>query len=174
MPSVLQIGDQSCIGGGGIGGVRLTDFWQWTAEVSGCTLGGSLPKNWSGDSLTFTTGPEWILHTTGRWSPHLHARVGGQKVTEDYEDPVRKKKVLSELTPGTNPNSVYYDYHTHYERTGMSLSIGGGLDVGLNRALALRLGNFDYVRSWMGHLNGVDFDHGFRFSSGLVLRIGTW
>ena len=51
---------------------------------------------------------------------------------------------------------------------------GGRLDVALNRALALRVANLDYTRSWLGDLNGRNFDHGLRLSTGIVLRIGTW
>src|SRR5262245_58163799 len=52
VPSAMQIGGLSCLGGGAVAGVHLTDQWQWSLEVSGCTLAQSLPKNWSGDSLT--------------------------------------------------------------------------------------------------------------------------
>jgi hypothetical protein len=173
VPSFRQVGGLDCIGGGGIGAFRATEFWQWTAEVSGCTLGNSLPTNWSGDSLTFTTGPQWIVHTAGRWSPHAHLRMGGQKVTELWRDP-KLGTVLSQLPPGTDP-SKYYDLYTrHWERTGFSLSLGGGLDVGLNRALAVRVAGIDYTRSWLGDMNGRHFDRGLSFSTGLVLRVGTW
>jgi hypothetical protein len=173
LPSIRQVGGLACIGGGGIGAFRVTEFWQWTVEVSGCTLGNSLPSNWSGDSLTFTTGPQWIVHTAGRWSPHAHLRMGGQKVTELWENP-KLRTLLSQLPPGTDP-SKYYDLYTrHWETTGFSLSAGGGLDVALNRALAVRVAGIDYTRSWLGDINGRRFDQGLALSTGLVLRIGTW
>ena len=62
----------------------------------------------------------------------------------------------------------------NYETTGLSMSIGGGLDIGLNRALAVRVANLDYTHSWLADLNGRNFDEGFRFTTGLVLRLGTW
>ena len=174
VPGFYQVGGLTCLGGGGVGAVRATDFWQWTLEVSGCTLGNSMPRYWSGDSLTFAFGPQWIVHTAGRWSPHAHFRVGGQKITQEQVDPVEKKKVLSQLPPDAK-TSEYRDLYTrHWEATGFSLSVGGGLDVGLNHALALRVANLDYTRSWLGNLNGTNFDHGLRFSTGLVLRVGTW
>ena len=52
--------------------------------------------------------------------------------------------------------------------------MGGGLDIALNRALALHVANLDYTRSWLGTLNGTNFDRGLRFSAGLILRVGTW
>jgi hypothetical protein len=174
LPAFHSVGGLNCLGGGGIGAFRATDFWQWTVEVSGCTLGNSLPHNWNGDSLTFTAGPQWIAHTSGRWSPHAHCRIGGQKITEEYLDSEKKKQVDAFMPPGANPTNYRYLYTQQWETTGFSVSVGGGLDVGLNRGLALRVANLEYVRSWLGHLNGRDFNRSVRFSTGLVLRMGTW
>jgi hypothetical protein len=143
-------------------------------EVSGCTLGNSLAQYWSGDSLTFTVGPQWIVHSSSRWTPHVHFRVGGQKITEEQLNPELQKQVLSRVPKGAS-KSKYHDLYTrHWETTGFSIAVGGGLDVALNRALAVRIANVDYTRSWLGDLNGRNFDHGFRVSTGLVLRLGTW
>ena len=153
-------------------GVRATDFWQWTLEVSGCTLGNSLPHYSSGDSLTFTTGPQWIVHTAGKWSPHVHFRIGGQKITKEKVDPKKRQEVLSQHHAGTQ---IDRDLFTkHWESTGISLSLGGGLDIAVNRAMAFRVVNFEYLHSWLGKINGTDFNHGMRFSAGLVLRVGSW
>jgi len=62
----------------------------------------------------------------------------------------------------------------HWETTGLSMALGSGLDMTLNRALALRVANLDYTHSWLWDLNGRNFDQGLRLSTGLVLRIGTW
>jgi hypothetical protein len=171
VPEVMRFGNLSCLGGGGVAGYRLTDSWQWTLEVSGCTLGNSLPKNWSGDALNWTTGPQWIRHTESRWSPHAHFRVGGQKITEKKVDPQKWNWINGDpsLTDGENNAG-----QQHWESTGLSMSMGGGLDVRLNAGLAWRFANLDYVHSWVGQLNGVNFDQGFRFTTGVVLRLGTW
>jgi hypothetical protein len=173
-PGFYRVGGLNCVGGGGVASLRATEFWQWTMEVSGCTFGNSMPRYWNGDSLTFTFGPQWIVHTAGRWSPHAHFRIGGQKITEERTNPDLEKQVLSQL-PADAKKSEYRDLYTqHWETTGFSMSVGGGLDVALNRAFALRVANLDYTRSRLGTLNGKNFDHGLRFSAGLVLRVGTW
>jgi hypothetical protein len=174
LPSVMNIGGLSCLGGGGVGGFRIAENWQWTAEVSGCTLGNSLPQNWSGDSLTFTTGPQWIRHTEGRWTPHVHMRFGGQKITLQHTNPEERELIASMLPPGTKLNPYYNLFNTNYESTGVSLSMGGGFDYRLYPGLALRVANLDYVRSWLNPVNGIDFNRGVRFTTGLVLRLGTW
>jgi len=38
----------------------------------------------------------------------------------------------------------------------------------------MRVANLDCTHSWLGDLNGRNFDQGFRFSTGIVLRLGTW
>jgi len=174
LPNVYQTGGLRCDGGGGIASFRATDVQQWTVEVSGCTLGNSLPRDWSGDSLTFTFGPQWTIRTPSRLSSHVHVRAGGQKITEEKLDPVAQQTILSQIPPGAN-KSKYRDLYTqHWETTGFSVAVGGGLDLALNRALAVRVANFDYTRSWLTELNGRNFNSGYRFSSGLVLRLGTW
>jgi hypothetical protein len=174
LPSLMQIGNLSRLGGGGVAGMRLTDVWQWTLEVSGCTLGNDLPRNWSGDSLSFTTGPQWIRHTASRWTPHAHLRVGGQKITEEVTDPVRRKRIESELPPGGDLQPFYDQFTKHYESTGLSLSVGGGLDLRVHPSMAVRVASFDYVRSWLNEVNQTNFNRGLRFTSGVVLRLGAW
>jgi hypothetical protein len=174
VPFFMRAGNASCVGGGGTAGFRVATQWQWTVEVGGCSIAPSLPKNWSGDSLTFSMGPQWIRHSTSRWTPYLNFRVGGQKVYQEYSDPVLKQQILSTLPPTKAASTVYWEYTTRYETTGPSLSIGGGLDLRLNSAVAVHLGSIDYVRSWLNKLNGTDLTHAIRVSTGLVLRVGTW
>jgi len=172
MPSYTRMGSYSCLGGSGIGGFQLGDFSQWTLEVGGCTLGNSLPNHWSGDSLTFHTGPQWIMHNTSRWSPHLHFRVGGQKITQEYC--AVNGKPPAGLTVGTPCQSEPNLRAQHYESTGFSISTGCGLDVRVNKALAIRVANLDYMYSWLHPVANTDYNQGVRFTTGVVLRVGTW
>jgi hypothetical protein len=172
MPSYTRMGPYSCLGGSGIGAFRLSDVWQWTLEVGGCTLGNSLPRHWSGDSLIFHTGPQWIMHNSSRWSPHMHFRVGGQKITKEYCAVYSKRP--GGLSVGTPCQSELNLRAQHYEGTGFSISTGGGLDVKVNNALAIRVANLDYMRSWLYPVAGTDYNQGLRFTTGMVLRIGTW
>jgi len=166
------MGGQSCLGGSGVVGFRIDDSWQWTAEVGGCNLATSLPKHWGGDSLIFNTGPQWIMHNSSRWSPHAHFRAGGQKITRDYCE-----------VEGVHPDGLFVgkpcksepSFHAqHYESTGVSISAGGGLDIKLNNALAVRVANLDYMYSWLQPVAGTDYNRGLRFTTGIVLRVGTW
>ena len=172
MPSYTRMGQHSCYGGSGVAGFRMNDHWQWSLEVGGCNFAKTLPDHWSGDSLIFHTGPQWILHNSGRWSPHMHFRVGGQKITQEYCS-VPYKKPLG-LQPGKTCTAEPDGRPLQDESTGFSISAGGGVDVKLNKAVALRVGNVDYIHSWLHPVAGVDYNQGVRITTGIVLRIGTW
>jgi hypothetical protein len=103
-------------------------------------------------------------------SPH----ASPPRWAEGYRRAGRSLKKQKLLTAGDKLSDYRDAYIQHFESTGFSLSIGGGMDVALNRALTLRLANLEYMRLWLGSLNGTDFDHGVGFSVGLGLRIGTW
>ena len=122
----------------------------------GCALR-NMHKNWSGDTLTFTTGAQWIVHTAGRWSPRGHLRLGGQKVTQGYLDPELKEMAVNNLPPRKKPNSVPDQYARAFETTGFSMSAGGGLDIAVDPALAVRVANLEYVRSWLGQIKWGEF-----------------
>jgi len=174
VPSSMQIAGLTCLGGGGIAGFRMADRWQWTVEVSGCGLRNSLPGNWTGDSLTFSTGPQWTRHTESRWDPHAHLRLGGQKITLQQSFPAERNLIANSLPPGTGLNPYYNLFNNSYESTGLALSVGGGVDYRLYPGLALRVAGLDYLHSWLSPVNGRDFDTGIRLTTGVVLRLGTW
>ena len=171
IPTLTRYGNLSCLGGRGIAGFRISESWQWSAEVGGCTLGNDRPAGWSGDSLTFLTGPQWVSHTDSPWSPYFHVRFGGQKITQDYCLEYQQTKVLTEkILCKTDPTG----YAKHYESTGIAFSTGTGIDLRINRAMEARLVSFDYIHSWLGPVAGTDFNEGFRFSVGVGLKVGTW
>jgi hypothetical protein len=74
-------------------------------------------------------GPQWTVHTDGRWSPHAHFRVGGQTITEEKLNPELEKLVLSKVLPGADKHK-YHDLYTQYwGPTRFSIAVGGGLDI---------------------------------------------
>ena len=131
-----------------------------------------MPRGWSGDSLGFVTGPEWMPHTQSRWVPNLHFRAGGQKITQEYCLDYGPAPVGLALTKPCKSDPS--GYVRHYETTGASITTGGGLDVQLNRAFDLRLASFEYVHTWVPRLNGTDFSQGYSIGVGIALKVGTW
>ncbi len=100
--------------------------------------------------------------------------VGGQKISEEKTLPDLKKELLAEGVKGTYYRDVYLDYTQSFRRNGLAISMGAGVDIGINRALGFRLASVDYLHSWLSPLNGVDFSGGVRFSTGLIVNMGSW
>jgi hypothetical protein len=139
-----------CPGGGGEGAFHLAGAWSLVTAIDGCRQTGLAP-GWTGDVLTYQAGPRWNAAPTGRWNPYLQLLAGGLKATKD------------------NAESTI-----NVETRGTAVSAGAGLDLRLHRAVALRVASLDYRRAWVPALDGRDFSHGWVFSSGVVLRVGTW
>jgi hypothetical protein len=169
-----QFNSRPCVGGGAEAAMRVSPKWQIVLEVSGCKLL-DMPQNLSGDSLAYRIGPRWTPAPAGRWVPYAHVLVGGNKLTTEEFFPQLKAAVEPPGPPPATPNyALHALYTSSAETNGLSLAAGSGVDLKLNRALALRVANLEYTHSWVGGLNGLEFQNGLQFSTGLVLRMGTW
>lgn len=133
-----------CAGAGAVAALRLSTSWQAVADVGGCKLAPNRGQR-AGDLMFYGGGPRWTL-ARERWRPHFQIIAGGQKVTLDQGD----------------------------DKNAFALGAGGGVDVRLNRAIALRLANFEYRHAWMRQPGMEDYRTSVRFSSGLVLQMGSW
>ena len=163
----------SCAGGGGSAALRLAPDWQIVVDVNGCKLRG-LKSNFTGDSLSYMTGPRWTPQISSRWTPHLQILVGGTKLTEERTDPELREELLAAAKPTDSLNDLHMKYTQHYETNGFALAAGIGVDYKLNNALAIRVASLDYTRSWTSDLNGFSYQKGMQFTTGIVLRMGTW
>jgi hypothetical protein len=163
----------SCAGGGGSAALRLASDWQIVVDVNGCKLLGLQP-NLTGDSLNYMVGPRWTPQISDRWTPHIQALVGGAKLTQERTDPDLRTELLAAATPTTNMNDLHVKYAQHYETNGFALAAGLGVDYKLKDALSIRVASLDYTRSRTSDLNGVNYQNGMQFTTGLVIRMGTW
>ncbi len=169
------LGD-SCLGGGSSNGLRVANQWQMVLEVSGCELFGlgARRPHLSGDSLSLLVGPRWTPAAARRWSPFAEFLVGVNKVTNEYFTPEAREAYL-EATRETNGKPPdYKDYADFRDSTGLQIQAGTGVDVRLSRAFAWRVASVGYSRSWIKPINGIEYNAGLHFSSGLILRMGTW
>jgi hypothetical protein len=148
----LNLGGRGCIGGGGELAYSMAPAWQVLLNVGGCKM--SKPgANLSGDALNYMIGSRWTPAPARRWSPHVQFLIGGTKLTWER------------TVPG---------YRAHEETSGLALSAGGGLDLRLNRAMALRVASLEYRRAFISDRDGRDYSGGLRMTAGIVLRMGTW
>ncbi|HEY3443496.1 MAG TPA: hypothetical protein VGK29_22245 [Paludibaculum sp.] len=163
-----------CLGGGAEGALRIVDQLQWVVDVSGCNLLG-LEKDRSGDILVYLTGPRWRLRSDARWSPYAQVLLGGMKITQEQLYPeLREALTLAARQKGSVQVVPKPEYTSITDSNSLALSVGGGVDVRLHPAFALRLANLEYRRSWNPPMNGHQYNDGLSFSIAMVLRMGTW
>lgn len=166
----------SCVGGGG-GQVAFNvprSGWSWVADINGCKIYG-LGDNTSGDGLSFLTGPRYTWRSSSRLMPFMQLLVGGHKLSMEEQDLVAYWKLVKQHGTTDLPNEMYDQWVTKQDATAFGATIGGGVDLGVNRYLTMRLANLDYTYLNMNRpLNGQKFHHGARLNFGLVLRMGSW
>lgn len=171
----------NCVGGGAGVGFRIASQWQIVTEVNGCSMT-DLPVKASfgsftevgGDSLTYVVGPRWSSQGSQRWAVHAQFLIGGTKITQEHIDP--EKKLLSERSTSEAKNSwppPYADFARAWDNNAFAVVAGAAIDRRLNRALALRVA-VDYSHTWNRNLNDISYRNSLQFSSGLVLKMGTW
>jgi hypothetical protein len=95
------------------------------------------------------------------------------------DDSSSSSKPLPLVLPNTPPlptreNWTHNEYTSSAGSNGFSLAAGSGIDYKMTRALAFRVADLEYTRSWVSGVSGMDFQRGVQFSTGLVLRMGTW
>jgi hypothetical protein len=164
-----------CVGGGAEAAYHLSPGWQLLLDVGGCKLL-SLPENFSGDALLYQAGTRWTPNPDGKWSPFVQLLAGGLKVTHEQLDPVEKAAV--EPTNPSHDPEVATRLHARYtsaeEANGLAISAGAGVDYKLNAALALRVAQIEYLHSTVRNLGGFGYGTGLQWTTGMVLRLGSW
>lgn len=99
----------------------------------------------------FLFGPTVSYRNKSRFTPFAHALIGPTRVTA---------LPSSRLAPPEVSTNAF------------GMEFGGGADVKLYKRLSLRLGQFDYLRTYFssGYFNGSTSQNSFRYSTGLVVR----
>jgi hypothetical protein len=169
----------SCPGGSGETAFRVHPSWQMILTAGGCTVR-NLETNLTGDTLSYMVGSRWTPRATARWSPYLQVLVGGMKISEERLYPDLKAAVFEQakqdgwkIDPRVDPVE-HAKYTTEYAWNRFSMSAGGGIDLRLSPAIAWRLAALEYKHTWSPPMNGNSFNNALVFSTGAVLRFGTW
>jgi hypothetical protein len=165
----------ACVGGGAAAAFRFSPRWQMVTDVSGCKMT-SFGSNWSGDSLTYLVGPRWTAAPLSKWEPWAQVLVGGRTLTHELMDPAKKAQ-LEQIAAQQGRELSYPDhnlYTTQSEITGVAISVHGGVDVKLSPAIALRVADAGFTRSWHANLDGLSYTDAVGLTSGLIVRFGTW
>ena len=100
--------------------------------------------------------------------------IGGRKVTQEQLFPEKQLALTlaaeqkNLLAPGRD------EYTRETESSGLSVAAGAGLDLKLNDAVAVRLAKLDYAHSWINNVGGMSYANEVHFTTGIVIRLGTW
>jgi hypothetical protein len=170
------LGGGSCIGGGGSGAARINPSWQFIAEINGCMII-DMPKGQSADSEMYVIGARWAPLASHRLSPYSQVLVGGRRITHEIDDMEKKWTLLNEWKDGNGTLAHYprrSDWSVEHMENGLVIEAGGGFDFLVNRALAWRVANLEYTHTWISRADQINPSQGIKFTSGLILRIGTW
>jgi hypothetical protein len=119
---------------------NVTKNFGVTGDFSGSykTISGVSAKVYS-----YTGGPVVNLNSGGTFNPFAHALFGGAHVSATFS--------------GLGSGSM----------NGFTMMMGGGVDAKVNRALAVRLAQVDWVYY---RFNGTSESHNVRVSTGIVFR----
>lgn len=169
-------GGPPCLGAGATVAFRMASRLQALVDVGGCNLRG-LPKDWSGDSLHYMAGLRWTPWASGKWSSHAEFLLGGEKMTQELLLPTVRQLLYTQWQangslPAQEPRHDRYTIGS--EANAVALQGGIGLDYRINSALQLRVANIDYRHSSLPILDGRNYRDSLNFSTGFVLRMGTW
>jgi hypothetical protein len=170
------LGGGSCIGGGGSGAARINPSWQFVAEANGCMII-NMPKDESADSEMYVVGTRWAPLASHRVSPYGQVLIGGRRITHEIDDFAKKHELLDEWDNGNGTLAHYpmrSDWSVEHMANGFVVEAGGGVDFLVSRALAWRVANLEYTHTWISRVDQINASEGIKFTSGLILRIGTW
>jgi hypothetical protein len=162
-----------CAGGGATAALRIAATWQVVLDVDGCKMAG-LEKNLSGDSLIYMTGLRWTPKEFGPFVPFGQFLFGGNKLTQELMYPDKEQQLLAQAALDGQPLPNHSEYTHQFEADGFAIAGGLGVDLRFNRALAFRLMEVDYTRSWARNLVGFAAPNGAQLKLGLVVNTGKW
>jgi opacity protein-like surface antigen len=127
----------------------VSEFSQYTNSETVNVLGSPIPQGLDVNFrvLTLLFGPRVTLHR-GKVEPFVHALFGAARASAETS-------VL-----GTSNETVGYAF---------AYALGGGIDVKVHKNLAIRAAQLDYL----GARSGGAGINNFRYSAGIVLRLGN-
>jgi hypothetical protein len=162
-----------CAGAEGVAALRVAPEWQAVLNVGGCRSLG-LGRYVSGDSLDYLAGARWTPQVSKGWTPRLELLIGGTKVTQERTLPDIQQALSLSAKQNGGPPPSHALYTRETETNGLAVRAGLAIDVKLSNALALQVAHLDYAHAWTSNLSGINYRNNLQFSSGLILRIGSW
>ena len=163
----------SCMGAAGEGVVQLSGDNDLVIRIDGCQLFGFQP-NHSGDALNYLVGTRRSFSGPGRWRLDLQLLGGGAKISHEYVDAEKKAEVIQLAEQQGKPRPEQPTWVTEADTNGFTVVTSGVVAYRINNGLEMKVADLSYQRSWLGKLQGMNYDQGLRFSFGISCRMGPW
>jgi hypothetical protein len=163
----------NCIGGLGSIEFSPADRYSLLAEAGGCKAFDA-PALESADMLSFLVGPRLYPAVSKRWNSYIEILAGVQRITIDRHVPVAPETRSSATRRLLAPFATNGAPHAMFQSDGFALAAGGGVEMVINRALALRVADLRYSYAWTGVRGPASYSAALRVSTGLMMRLGTW
>ena len=160
-PNITKITSFNVFGGGGGFVYNFTPIIGVKADFMGYTQGNGLKSRLTnegytifgdvqGNLFTYMFGPQFKKHS-GRFQPFGEALFGAAHSN----------------TFASLANTISGVHSTSSNNNAFAMAFGGGLDIAVNKHLAVRPFQFDYLPT---HFGGA-WQNNFRFSAGIVWRV---
>jgi len=166
-PSVSQ--SFNCAGGGGTLAYNFSSLVGIAADLGGCkyfgqTVPAPISSNINGTAFTFLFGPRLTFRSKSPFQPFAELNFGGMRISVSCEN---------------NPSNCTDEFGTgSRSKTAFAMTVGGGLDIKMNKKVSLRLVQAEYLYTRFGNDCNLTVctwnnnQNSFRLKSGIVINWG--
>jgi len=183
-------GSQSfnCAGGGGTIAVNLTSMIGLAADLGDCRAFGlnntyGVGSRVNGNEFTYVFGPRITFRNASRFQPFFDISFGGERVSIACNSGNFGNSCgglsAGQLPTGTTVVTVANPGATRITKNAFAMTVGGGLDIKINRRFAVRLVQAEYLYTHFGNgncplavCNQNNSQNSFRLTSGIVMSWG--
>jgi opacity protein-like surface antigen len=154
----------NCAGGGGTIQYNVTSLVGIAADLGGCKVFSNaygLGNSINGNLFTYLFGPRLTFRNAGKLQPFAELNFGGIRASLSCQS--QALNCLAAAGGGT------------YSKNAFALTVGGGLDIKLNKKFAIRLAQLEYLYSRFGNncalavCSNNNNQNSFRLKSGIVI-----